>query len=82
MSPPEACSMIETFLFTETTHDQTLRVESIYNDNDGSGPICKKMKMDSTQPLPASNGTFKTLDILAAPLIIFMPGCSVYLIYS
>ena len=32
---PEACSMIETLLFTETTHHQTLRVESIYNDNDG-----------------------------------------------
>ena len=63
VSPPEVCSMIETFLFTETTHDQTLRVESIYNDNDGSDPICNKMKMDSTQPLPASNGTFKTLDI-------------------
>ena len=63
---PEACSMIEAFLFTETTHHQTLRVEHdelTDNDNDDSGPICKKMKMDHTQPLPASNGTFKTLDI-------------------
>ena len=66
---PEVYSLIEAFLCTETTHHQTLRVVGNrveFNDNDGSGPICKKMKMDSTQvtqPLPASNGTFKTLDI-------------------